>query len=268
MIKKIILDVIIIILSVYVFVIFYMFINQESYLFFPSKKYINPPSNLGVEEVWLTTDDGEKLHAWWLEAGEGNKTAIFFHGNAGNISDRVSQVQVFKKLNLNALMIDYRGYGKSSGQIKKEEDIHLDSLAAWDYAAKEKGRQAKDIIIWGRSLGGAAAIDLAQKKDVFAVIAESTFYSVVDMAKKQYWFLPVELIAKYKFLSNDKIKNIKAPIMIVHSRDDEIIPFEQGERLFEKANEPKVFLEITGGHNTAIFESYDEYVEEINKFLN
>lgn len=268
MIKKVILNIVIIILSVYVFVIFYMFINQENYLFFPSKEYISPPSNLGVEEVWFKTNDGEKLHAWWLENKKDSKTVIFFHGNAGNISDRVSQVQIFKKLKLNCLMVDYRGYGKSSGKIKKEKDIYLDSLAAWDYVIKEKGVQAKDIIIWGRSLGGAVAIDLAQEKDVFAVIAESTFYSVVDMAKKQYWFLPAGLITKYKFLSNDKVKNIKAPIMIVHSRDDEIVPFEQGERLFDKAIEPKVFLEISGGHNTGIFESYDKYIEEIDKFLN
>lgn len=267
MIKRIILDIIIIILSVYVFIIFYMFINQENYLFFPSKKYTAPPSELNIQEVWLETSDGAKLHAWWLETGENNKTAIFFHGNAGNISDRVFQMRIFKELNLNALLIDYRGYGKSSGQIKKEEDIYLDSLAAWDYAIKEKGVQRKDIIIWGRSLGGAAAIDLAQKKQVFAVIAESTFYSVVDMAKKQYWFLPAGLIVKYKFLSNDKIKNIKVPIMIVHSRDDEIIPFEQGKRLFDNANKPKIFLEIEGGHNSGIFESYDKYIEEIDKFL-
>ncbi|MCK4744596.1 alpha/beta hydrolase [Candidatus Parcubacteria bacterium] len=268
MIKKIILDIVIIILSVYVFVIFYMFINQESYLFFSSKEYIVPPSNLGVEEVWLETNDGEKLHAWWLENKKDSKTVIFFHGNAGNISDRVSQVEIFKKLNLNCLMVDYRGYGKSSGQIKKEKDIYLDGLAAWNYVIKEQGKQIKDIIIWGRSLGGAVAIDLAQEKDVFAVIVESTFYSVIDMAKKHHWFLPVGLIAKYKFLSNDKIKNIKAQIMVVHSRDDEIIPFEQGERLFYNANEPKVFLEIAGGHNTGVFNSYDKYVEEINKFLN
>jgi len=267
MIKRIILDIIIIILSIYVFIIFYMFINQESYLFFPSKEYISPPKSLSIEEIWLKTNDGEKLHAWWLETGENNKTAIFFHGNAGNISDRVSQVEILKKLNLNALLIDYRGYGKSSGQIKKEEDIYLDSLAAWNYVIKEKGVQEKDIIIWGRSLGGAAAIDLAQNKNVSAVIAESTFYSVVDMAKKQYWFLPVGLIAKYKFLSNDKIKNIKAPIMIVHSRDDEIIPFEQGKRLFDNANKQKIFLEIAGGHNSGIFESYDKYIKEIDDFL-
>lgn len=244
-----------------------MFINQENYLFFPSKEYTAPRPELNIQEVWIKTSDNESLHAWWLENDKNNKTAIFFHGNAGNISDRISQVEIFKKLNLNALLIDYRGYGKSSGQIKKEEDIYLDSLAAWNYVIKEKGVPEKDIIIWGRSLGGAAAIDLAQKKQVFAVIAESTFYSVVDMAKKQYWFLPVGLVVKYKFLSNDKIKNIKVPIMIVHSRNDEIIPFEQGKRLFDNANQPKVFLEIVGGHNSGIFESYDKYIEEIDDFL-
>jgi len=267
MIKKIILYAIVIFSSVYIFLIFYMYSNQENYLFFPSKKYVSPPDSLGIEELWLKTIDGEKLHAWWLENNENNKTVIFFHGNAGNISGRVLQVEVFKKLKLNALLVDYRGYGKSSGQIKKEKDVYLDGLAVWNYVIKDKGKQAKDIIIWGRSLGGAVAIDLAREKEVFAVIAESTFYSVVDMARKHYWFLPTNLIAKYKFLSGDKIKNIKAPIMIVHSQGDEIVPFEQGKKLFSTASKPKVFLEITGGHNTGIIESYDQYISELGKFL-
>ena len=245
----------------------FLFFNQKNIIFFPAKKMRQKPANLNIEEVYFTTQDKIKLHAWFLDH-KADKTVLFFHGNAGNISYRLNQLKVFKKLNLNALIFDYRGYGKSDGAISKEENLYTDSAAAYNYLLKEKSIHPTKIVIWGRSLGGALAIDIAQYQDLAAVIIESTFSSALEVAQKKFWFLPVNLLARFHFRNDKKINNIKSKILIIHSKDDQVIPWSHGKYLFAKAPKPKKFLEIKGTHNYGFLESYDLYLAEIKKFLN
>ncbi len=258
---------VIIIISVYLFLLLYVFFNQEKFIFMPSREVGNPPEFLSVENVYIETEDGEKLHAWWHQQKSDAKTVLFFHGNAGNLSGRINQMKVFAELGLNALIVDYRGYGNSSGKIKEESDVYRDAKAAFNHLTK-KGIAEENIILWGRSLGGAVAIDLAQDKNIFALIVESSMYSGVEVAQHYYRYLPIKWMLKYRFESGKKIANIDVPKLIMHSPDDEVIPFQQGEKLFSQANEPKYFFSLRGGHNTAFYEIYEEYLLRIRHFLN
>jgi len=264
---KILKLIVIICLASYVVIIIYSYIYQKKFVFYPTKTYTPPPAHLNIEEVFIKTTDEENLHAWWMYNNATAKTVLFFHGNAGNLTDRAFRLDIFNKLGLNALIIDYRGYGKSSGKIKKEQDLYIDGMAAWKFLIKNKKIAPENIIIWGRSLGGAVACELAQDKDVAAVILEATFYSLAETVPKAFCFLPVKLILKFKFANGEKIKNIKAPILIVHSQDDEIIPFRQGEKLFQIAPKPKQFLKLIGGHNSDVVESYEVYLQGVKDFL-
>ncbi len=259
--------IIIICLASYVVIVIYSYIYQNKFIFYPTRSYISPPEHLNIEEVFIKTTDGEKLHAWWMASENATSTALFFHGNAGNLTDRDFRLNIFNQLGLNALIIDYRGYGKSSGKIKKEQDLYTDGLAAWEFLTKDKNIAEENIIIWGRSLGGAVACELAQNRQVSAVILEAAFYSLPELARHYYWYLPVKTLLRFKFANGAKIKNIKAPILIVHSQDDDIVPFVQGEKLFKSANEPKQFLKLNGGHNSDVAESYEEYLRGVKDFL-
>jgi len=236
-------------------------------IFLPSKNVTDPPDNMNIEEVFFETEDNLKLHAWYLD-NNSNETVLFFHGNAGNLTHRTKQLEVFNELQVNALIFDYRGYGKSEGEIKEEEDLYSDSNAAVNYLLEEKDIDLKDIIIWGRSVGGAIAIDTAQNKEFAAVIIESTFSSVDKMASEQFWFLPIKFLLKFHFSNDEKIGNINSRLLIVHSKDDEMIAFSNGGKLFLEAKEPKTFLEISGSHNYGFQDSYSTYIEGLKVFLD
>lgn len=225
------------------------------------------PEDLNIEEVFFETKDALTLHAWYLD-NNSDKTVLFFHGNAGNLSHRSRQLEVFNELGLNALIFDYREYGKSEGKIQEESDLYLDAEGALNYLVTEKKVALSNIILWGRSLGGAIAIDTAQNKKVFAVIIESTFSSMDDMARTQFWFLPTTLLSKFHFRSNEKIKNIDSRLLIMHSKEDEIIPFSNGRVLLLEATEPKTFSILSGSHNDGFLKSHDLYLKAIKKHLS
>ena len=243
-----------------------IFFYQKNLIFFPSKDNLEIPKGMDIEEVFFMTDDSIRLHAWHLN-NDSKKTVLFFHGNAGNLSHRRGQLEIFNKLKLNALIFDYRGYGKSEGVIKKESDLYLDAQSAFNYLVSKKGISPQRIILWGRSLGGAIAIHTALNKKPLALIVESSFFSMDEMASKQFPFLPTRLLSRFHFRSNEKIGNINSKILIVHSKDDEMIPFENGRGLYEKAADPKVFLEISGSHNDGFQDSYDVYLRGLESFL-
>ncbi len=256
-----------IILIAYSFLVALLYFTQTSHIFFPTREYSPPPSQLNIEEVYFETTDKVKLHGWWMKTENAKKTVLFFHGNAGNLSHREWQMEIFRELELNALIFDYRGYGKSLGKIKTEQDLYQDGEGAWTFLTKEKNITPESIIIWGRSVGGGIAVDLAQEKGINALILESTFYSMREVAQKHYWYMPIGLLLKYQFASGKKIKNVHAQILIIHSPEDEVIPFEQGKKLFDFTNEPKEFLQISGGHNDGISQSYDQYIVKLRDFL-
>ena len=224
--------------------------------------------NLTFEDVWLTTEDGERLHGWFVPAAANprNRTVLFFHGNAGNISHRLDVIATWHGLGLNILLIDYRGYGQSSGS-PSEQGTYLDSRAAWNYLTRERSLNANQIIIVGRSLGGGIASELASQVNPRGLILESTFTSIPDLGEQLYWWLPVRQLAKVKYNTRDHLAQIDCPVLIVHSPDDEIIPFDHAPALLAAAKGPASLLQIGGSHNGGFRTSSAIYREGLDEFL-
>jgi uncharacterized protein len=247
---------------------FSLYFRQESMLFFPELEIRHTPGDIGLEyeEADFITKDGIAINGWYIPAEPDREVVLFCHGNAGNISDRLDSIKIFHDLGLGVLIFDYRGYGKSAGKIS-EEGTYMDAEAAWGYLTDVKGKAPGEIIVFGRSLGGAIAAETAVRKKTACLILESTFLSVPAIARKYYPWLPVGLISKYRYNTEEKVAAIGIPKLIIHSRADEIIPFEHGRLLYEKAAEPKQFLEIRGGHNEGFLLSRDIYNEGLMTFI-
>jgi len=248
-----------------------LFLYQPNLLYFPgmpSREIVATPADIGLDfdPLTLTTRDDEQLDAWFIPASQARAVVLFCHGNAGNIAHRLDSIRLFHDLGLSVLIFDYRGYGRSSGK-PSEQGTYLDADAAWDYLLGERGIPPGKIILFGRSLGAAVAADLASRQGASAVILESAFTSVPDIAATLYPWLPVRWLSRYRYDTGKKLAAIHSPVLIVHSRDDEIIPFINGERLFAAANEPKQFLELRGGHNDGFMVSGKEYIQGLDKFL-
>ncbi len=263
---KIFLKFISFLIILYIAFCFFIFFTQKSLIFFPSKELFNISKAINLEEIYIKTEDNIKLNAWFLD-NKSDKTVIFFHGNGGNIFYNQERLKIFNELHLNAVIFDYREYGKSEGTIQKEEDLYKDADAVYKYVIN-KTKKPENIIFWGQSLWWAIAINLAQNKNIYATIIESTFYSMDDMASNIYWFLPTKLLSKFHFRNNEKISSIISPILIIHSINDEMIDFSNWKRLFDKVTNQKRFLETNGSHNGGFQESYDLYFSTISTFLN
>jgi uncharacterized protein len=261
--------IIFIIIGVIILVSVSLYYRQESLLFFPEREILHTPGDAGLEfeELEFRTEDGIAISGWYIPAQEDKEVVLFCHGNAGNISHRLDSIKIFHDLGLGVLIFDYRGYGKSGGTVS-EEGTYLDAEAAWDYLVDKKGKSPQEIIVFGRSLGGAVAAETALRKGSACLILESTFLSVPSLARKYYPWLPVGLIAKYRYKTEKKIALIGSRKLIIHSRGDEIIPFEHGRLLYEKAALPKQFLEIRGGHNEGFLQSGDVYIGGLRSFLD
>jgi hypothetical protein len=241
----------------------FLTVFQKNYLFFPHKNTAPPPPS--VSEVFFPTSDGLTLHGWEMTNHPESPTVLFFHGNGGNISNRLAQLDILEDLKLNALLFDYREYGNSEGEITSEEDLYLDGEAAWDFLTQSVPES--EIIVWGRSIGSSIALETALHHEPQNVILESSFFSMDKTAKDQYWYLPVKTLLNYHFRNDLKIQNLTSDLLLIHSRDDEFIPFYDSQALLELANEPKSFLEIRGSHNDGFLVSHDEYVAGIREFL-
>jgi fermentation-respiration switch protein FrsA (DUF1100 family) len=248
------------------------FAFQDRLLFQPSSAILATPDRAGMdyESVRVGTEDGEELHGWWIPARGGEEAArgtlLFFHGNAGNISGRLESVQQFHHLGLNVFIFDYRGYGESSGS-PGEDGLYRDADAAWQYLVGTRGLSPSDVVLFARSMGGGPATWLATRTDPRAVILESVFTSVPDIAAHHYPFLPARALARIQFDNLDRVGDLGAPLLVIHSRGDRVVPFEHGRRLYEAASEPKQFLEIEGGHNDGFLVSSDRYLRAIDGFL-
>lgn len=254
------------------------FAFQDQLLFQPSSRLLATPSDAGMEyeTVDLTTEDGETLHGWWIPAADVSRetrtsevptrTLLFFHGNAGNISGRLESVQQFHQLGLNVLIVDYRGYGQSTGS-PSEEGLYKDADTCWEHLTDERGIAPDDIGIFGRSMGGGVATWLAARHTPGAVILESVFTNVPDIGAHHYPFLPVRALATNQFDNESRVAEIDVPILVIHSREDRVVPFKLGRRVYEVATEPKQFLEIQGGHNDGFMVSSPTYLKTIGDFL-
>jgi uncharacterized protein len=256
------------ILGVYVLIVLLVFIFQSKLLYFPDKNIITNPKMYGLkyEEINFKTSDDLKLHGWFIAADSAKYTLLFCHGNAGNISHRLESIKQFHDIGLNVFIYDYRGYGKSEGSIS-EHGTYLDAEAAWSYLINDKKINPENIIIFGRSLGAAIASQLATKQKPVALIMESAFQSVPDLAAQIYPFLPVRWLSRFQYNNQKNIKIVNCPVLFIHSRQDEIIPFNHGEKLFEVSKQPKQFLEIQGSHNDGFLVSGEKYIAGIMEFM-
>jgi len=261
--------IVIIVTSVCVVFIALLFVLQSRYVYYPDRILLADPGaiELHFESISFETTDGVKLSGWFIPSERARGVILFCHGNAGNISHRLDSIQIFHRLGLDVFIFDYRGYGQSQGK-PTESGTYQDADAAWRYLIEERQVTPTEIIVSGRSLGRGVASWLAQSHTPGALILESTFNSIRDIAARLYPFLPVRLLLRFEYNTADYLGRVSCPVLIVHSREDEIMPFSHGRRLFEVANEPKRFLELTGTHNEGFLTSGKRYEEGLNAFIS
>jgi fermentation-respiration switch protein FrsA (DUF1100 family) len=242
----------------------FVMLFEDRFIYFPTPGDVGPSPG---EDVELTAADGVRLHAWWLPNPKARATLIYLHGNAGHIGDRRDIVEDLRSLPADVLALDYRGYGKSQG-TPSEAGLYADARAAYDWLIA-KGVAPKRIVLYGKSLGGAVAADLASKVEVGALILQSTFTSTPDMAGQVMPFFPARLLMRTKYDTLSKMKAIACPKLIVHGRRDEMIPFEMAERNFAAAAEPKESAWFDeGGHNTLIDRNGPAWREALRRFVD
>jgi len=244
---------------------------QRKLLFHPVREVSFTPADLGLEyeDVEFRSADGVKLTGWYVPAKNATFTVLLCHGNGGNIMHLLDNLNLFCNLGVSCFVFDYRGYGSSTGW-PTEAGTYLDAQAAYDWLTGEKGVPADQIILLGRSLGGSIAAHLAGRVPVGALVVESAFTSYSDMAARLYPYLPVRLFAwfQFRYRTLAYLREVHCPVMVVHSRDDELVPFAFGARLFEAANEPKQFVEIVGSHNDGFRHSGDAYKDAWLRWLD
>jgi len=251
------------ILFVYLFLKYYEHIK----IYDPREKLFFFPDDCGIkfEDVNFTSRDHVLLNGWFVK-GVSDKVILFCHGNFGNISSRLDIIQDLHLLGYNFFIFDYKGFGRSDG-VPSEKGLYADALGAYDYLI-ERGFSDKDIILFGRSLGGAVAIYLSGFIQGFrGIIIDSTFQSTRALGNDIFGYNLPNFIISNRFESIKIIKNVKIPKLIIHSENDDLIPFHHGEKLFEAAPDPKRFLKIRGSHNNCISESKDIYMAGIKDFL-
>ena len=253
---------------IYVALVGLLFFSQSRLLYFPSRHIFATPDRIGLiyEPVEILTEDGIKLDGWFLPAPQRRGILLFFHGNAGNISHRLESLKIFHDLGLSVLIFDYRGYGRSEGTIS-EPGLYRDAEAVWRYLTEEREIPPEDIVLFGRSLGAAVAAWLAARHQPAALIMESAFTSVPDLAQSLYPIFPARWLARSRYSADEYLKSVTCPVLVVHSREDEIIAIRHGRSVFATAREPKRFLEIRGGHNDGFFVSGRLYTDGLDSFL-
>jgi len=252
----------------YVGLILLMYFRQAHYVYFPTRDVRLTPATfrLAYDELRVRTGDGQTIHGWFVPHPQARGTLLFCHGNAGNIGDRIDSVRRFYDLGLNVCLFDYRGYGLSSG-APTEEGTYRDAEAVWGWLTTARSIPANRIVVMGESLGGGVAAWVAERKQPAALILESTFTSMPDVAARVYPFLPVRLLCRFRYDTLSRLPHIACPLLVAHSTDDELVPFVQGERLYRAAREPKTFLAMNGSHNEGRDQSGKTYDEGVDAFL-
>jgi len=249
--------------------LFFLYVRylESKSVFYPSRLLASTPEAIGLayENVSIMTEDDVHIHGWLVKAPSAKSTLLFFHGNAGNIADRLGKIELLHGMNLNVLIIDYRGYGQSGGS-PTEGGIYQDALAAYEYVKAREDLGGQNVIVYGASLGGAVAVDLGSRRPVAALVVDSSFSSAADIAKGIYPFVPSFLI-KTKLDSMIKIKQVVAPKLFFHSIDDLTVPYKLGRKLYEAAIQPKKFIDIVGDHTGGHLHDREKFEQELTMFL-
>lgn len=219
------------------------------------------------EDVAVTSADGVRLHGWYARGAGASWTILHLHGNAGNVSHRTDLVARLVKLPADVLIVDWRGYGRSEG-TPSEEGLYADARAAYDYLTVERGVPAARIAIHGESLGAAPAIELAGRAPCGRLIVQSAFTSITEMSGRVIPLIPVGWMMRHRYDNLAKVPGLTVPKLHIHSREDEIVPFDQGRRLFEAAAAPKEFYVVeAGGHNELPWIEGERFEGRLRAFL-
>ncbi len=242
----------------------------EKQIFFPDPYLYCTPAEEGLtyEDLWFETSDNVRLHGWLVPAPSSPALLLFCHGNAGNISHRVDNIRRLYDIGLSVLIFDYRGYGHSGGRIT-EAGFYLDAEAAYDLARKRADASGLKLVIFGRSLGGIAAVHLAASRSCDGVILESTFTHMAAMAREHFPLPVPESLLRDKLNSLDRIDRVTAPVLFFHGDCDDIVPFRLGQELYQATKAPKEFVTLAGaGHNDTYFVGGSEYFRKFRSFID
>lgn len=246
-------------------------IGQELLIYYPKHHVGTTPAEMGLsyERLQLRTSDGESIHGWFIPGDRQKPVVLFCHGNASTVStaSHLKLIDLLHSLGLPVLIFDYRGFGKSSGS-PSESGTYRDAEAAWQLLVQSRGFAPGDIVIWGKSLGGGIASYLAAKhSSCRALVLESTFTSIPDVARRIVPFLPVERIIRHTYPVKAHVRQVESPVLVMHSPQDETIPYRLGREIFAAAGEPKRFVSLQGGHEWGFWASRETYRQAVREFL-
>ncbi len=253
---------------VYVLICLFMFFSQKNLIHIPYEDFTGTPLDHGMnyEEIYLDAEDGARLHAWYIPHPEADYTFWIFSGNAGNKSYMLDSIGLIYNLGYSVFIYDYRGFGPSRGKMT-EQTMYQDTELGWQYLTRKREIPPGRIVLHGRSLGTAMASWIAEKTKPAALILESGFTSISDMAKIHYRWLPIDLLLQWQYDNLNRIGNIQSPVLFIHSPDDGLTPYSHSQKLFDTVRTSKRFLTIFGNHYDGFIESGDVYTEGIVKFL-
>jgi pimeloyl-ACP methyl ester carboxylesterase len=257
----------------------YLWARQSHFIFTPRKEIKKTPEahQLPFEDVYISISDpdgrSERIHGWWIPAvPPSDRVLLYLHGGALNIGANVDAARRFHDLGFSVFLVSYRGYGLSDGEFPSEDKVYADAQAAWNYLTEQQGIKPNSIFIYGHSIGGAIAIDLAVRQpDTAGLIAEATFTSIVDVARlsNTYRLFPLSLIVHQQFNSLEKIVDLRVPVLFIHGTDDHLIPTEMSHMLYAHAPSQKYLKIIAGGgHNNNGFVGGDDYLTAIANFVS
>lgn len=266
------------IVTIYIAACLFLYFQQTRFIFFPRATIETTPAafNLAYQEAWLpvktASNQIEKMHGWWIPASSpSNKVLLYLHGNGVNIGANVNHANRFHRMGFSVLLPSYRGYGLSQGSFPTEFQVYQDAQVAWNYLTQEKKIPANRIFIYGHSLGGAVAIDLAVKHpDAAGLIVESSFTSIADVVNYQqiYRIFPIHLLLHQRFDSINKVRSLAMPVLFIHGTADGQVPASMSQQLYEAAPQPKqLFLVPEAGHNNTAEVAGNKYFQVVQQFV-
>ena len=254
--------VVLVLILVVSFYLFYPLV-ESFFIYFPQSRFDFTPEEfrLQYKEAYFNTEDGNQLHGWLFPSEKDGPVILHFHGNAGNISHRLDLVQPFLGKGFSVFLVDYRGFGKSSGR-PSEPGLYKDGLAAWSYLVEKERIAPERIMLHGHSIGAAIAIEVALQKKVRGLVIESAFTSTKDMAKTMALFALFSPVFPAHYNNLEKIPRVSVPKLVIHGERDEIVPFAMGQKLFEAATDPKFFYPVKdAGHNDVFIVGGEKYFQ-------
>ena len=258
----------------YLLTCFALALAQRRFMFVPCKPIVATPTDYGLEyeSIFIPLPPDEKIHGWWIPAQSPDAPVLLYlHGNGGNVSSNLPRVQRFHRVGFAVFLIDYRGYGLSEGRFPSEKRVYEDAETAWEYLVKERNIDPKELYVFGHSLGGAIAIELATRQpEIPGLVIEGSFTSMLDMAryKGRYGWLPIDYLLTQRFNSLEKLPLLNTAIFFLHGTEDAVVPVEMSETLYKATvGRKELWLVKTAGHNDIATIADSTYEKRIWQFL-